>query len=48
MREIVLNPFAVEIRYPGDLPQFSVNEASSVLDDLGDFRKALLVLINEK
>ena len=22
-----LNPFAVEIRYPGDLPQFSVSEA---------------------
>lgn len=43
-----LNPFAVEIRYPGDLPQFSVNEASVLLEDLGRFRDSLLVLIHEK
>lgn len=37
-----LNPFAVEIRYPGDLPQFSVSEASELLGNLGSFREAIL------
>lgn len=43
-----LNPFAVEIRYPGDLPQFSVNEAFEMLENLGKFRDALLVLLHGK
>lgn len=43
-----LNPFAVEIRYPGDLPQFSVNEASLLLNDLGEFRDSLIHLIHKK
>ncbi len=43
-----LNPFAVEIRYPGDLPQFSVNEASTLLQKLSRFREALLPLINKE
>jgi len=42
-----LNPFAVEIRYPGDLPQFSINEASSMLDKLSHFRSDMLALIAE-
>lgn len=37
-----LNPFAVEIRYPGDLPKFSVNEASELLKQLEAFREAIL------
>ena len=43
-----LNPFAVEIRYPGDLPQFSVNEAKKLLSDVGDFRKVILPLLDIK
>ena len=43
-----LNPFAVEIRYPGDLPQFSVNEASALLHKLSHFREALLTLIGDE
>ena len=43
-----LNPFAVEIRYPGDLPQFSVNEASLLLEKLSPFREAVLTLIGEE
>jgi HEPN domain-containing protein len=41
-----LNPFAVEIRYPGDLPQFSINEASVLLENLRSFRVTILPLIN--
>ena len=37
-----LNPFAVEIRYPGDLPKFSINEASELLENLEAFREAIL------
>jgi len=40
-----LNPFAVQMRYPGDLPQFSVNEASAILDKLGHFRSDMLALM---
>lgn len=40
-----LNPFAVEIRYPGDLPQFSVNEARKLLRDVEDFREAILPIL---
>lgn len=43
-----LNPFAVEIRYPGDLPQFSVNEAKKLLSDVGDFREVILPLLDIK
>jgi len=43
-----LNPFAVEMRYPGDLPQFSVNEAASMLDKLSHFRGDILALIAEE
>lgn len=43
-----LNPFAVEMRYPGDLPQFSINEAASMLDKLRHFREDMLSLIAEE
>jgi HEPN domain-containing protein len=37
-----LNPFAVEIRYPGDLPLFSTQEAFRMLSSLGHFRDAII------
>jgi hypothetical protein len=40
-----LNPFAVEIRYPGDLPQFAVTEARQLQEATGGFRKAILSII---
>jgi HEPN domain-containing protein len=40
-----LSPFAVEFRYPGDLPVFSVNEVEEVMMRLADFREAILPLI---
>jgi len=40
-----LNPFAVEIRYPGDLPSFSTQEALRLLNSLEDFRDALVPII---
>jgi len=40
-----LNPFAVEIRYPGDLPQFSVSEARELQEATGAFREAVLSMI---
>lgn len=43
-----LNPFAVEIRYPGDLPQFSVNEAQKLLNGVADFREVILPLLGSK
>lgn len=43
---IELNPFAVEFRYPGDLPQFSSNEALQMLNRLGQFRETLFPLID--
>ena len=42
-----LNPFAVEIRYPGDLPQFSILEASAMLSRLDRFRDSIRPLIME-
>jgi len=37
-----LNPFAVEIRYPGDLPLFSKNEARQLLQRVGELRNDIL------
>ena len=37
-----LNPFAVEIRYPGDLPLFSKNEARHLLQRVGELRDDIL------
>lgn len=42
-----LNPFAVEQRYPGDLPEFSKSEAQSILAKVGKFRSLLLSVIRE-
>ena len=40
-----LNPFAVEIRYPGDLPVFSIQEARRLSSHLGHFRDVILPII---
>lgn len=40
-----LNPFAVELRYPGDLPIFSKKEAREILAKVQDFREVLLTEI---
>jgi HEPN domain-containing protein len=40
-----LNPFAVEFRYPGDLPVFSVNEVEKIMLRLADFREEIRPLI---
>lgn len=41
-----LTPFAVELRYPGDLPVFSREEAHRLLTRVGEFRNALLEKIH--
>lgn len=41
-----LNPFAVEIRYPGDLPVFSKEAARRILDRVGEFRSVVLTCID--
>lgn len=40
-----LNPFAVEFRYPGDLPDFSVNEVEKLMLRLAGFREEIRCLI---
>lgn len=40
-----LNPFAVEVRYPGDLPVFSVSEAEALMHRLADFRENILTAL---
>jgi HEPN domain-containing protein len=37
-----LTPFAVEFRYPGDLPVISKNDARNLLARVGEFRTVLL------
>lgn len=40
-----LTPFAVELRYPGDYPVISVNDALGIEQRLAAFSKAILPLI---
>jgi HEPN domain-containing protein len=40
-----LNPFAVEFRYPGDLPIFSISEVEALRLRLAEFRDGILPLI---
>lgn len=40
-----LTPFAVEFRYPGDLPEISRNEAQRIRSQVHEFRKYALALI---
>lgn len=40
-----LNPFAVEFRYPGDLPQFSILEAEKLMGRVEVFRNELRPLV---
>jgi hypothetical protein len=42
-----LNPFAVELRYPGDYPVISVTNALGIEQRLEAFRSTLLPLIIE-
>jgi len=43
-----LTPFAVEFRYPGDLPEISRNEARRIQTHVEEFRKNVLALINSQ
>lgn len=43
-----LTPFAVEFRYPGDLPEISRNEARQIRTQVHEFRKYALALINSQ
>ena len=40
-----LNPFAVEFRYPGDLPVFSIKEARSLMSRVSRFRDVIRPMI---
>ena len=42
-----LNPFAVELRYPGDLPVFSIEEARSLINRVERFRGIIRPMILE-
>ncbi|MEX2600143.1 MAG: HEPN domain-containing protein [Balneolaceae bacterium] len=42
-----LTPFAVELRYPGDLPVISKGDARSLLARVGEFRVTLLRTIEK-
>ena len=41
-----LTPFAVEFRYPGDLPQFSRGEGLALMNRVRSFREAILPQID--
>ena len=43
-----LTPFAVEFRYPGDLPQFSISEAEQLMGRVEIFRNKLRPLVVRK
>ncbi|RJP25557.1 MAG: HEPN domain-containing protein [Candidatus Abyssobacteria bacterium SURF_5] len=40
-----LNPYGVEIRYPGDIPELSANEAHLAVELAGKVRKEILATI---
>jgi HEPN domain-containing protein len=42
-----LNPFAVEYRYPGNVPSLSIDEAKTLIDRVAQFRDRLRGLIGD-